>query len=309
MCILNGCGRVSYKPIIGAHKSQHIPWGLGNPFNLRCHERTDKMTAKVGFIGTGRMASALIRGAISKGALTPEDVIASNIHADSRERAARELGIRVVEDPRDVVSEADVVFLAVKPAQIPDVFASGDLGFDTSKTLVSIAAGVTIETLKSYVPDSKILRVMPNICSTVSASATGFCRSSDMSDEDVAKARLVLDAVGLCYEFKEKDMDAVSSVVGCAPAFMFMAVDAMADGAVLMGLPRDKSIMLAAQAMLGAAKTILETGQHPGALKDSVCSPGGSTIEGVKVLEDYAFRAALAEAIRACTDKNRELGK
>lgn len=266
------------------------------------------MTAKAGFIGTGRMASAMIRGAISSGALAPEDIIASNVHADSRERAARELGIRVVEDPREVASEADVVFLAVKPGQIPEVFSGCDLGLGPSKILVSIAAGVTIDTLRSYVPDAKILRVMPNICSTVSASATGFCRSEGMTDEDVAKARVVLDAVGLCFEFKEKDMDAVSSIVGCAPAFMFMAIDAIADGGVRMGLPRDKSIMLAAQAMLGSAKTVLESGQHPAVLKDGVCSPGGSTIEGVEVLEAYSFRSALAEAVKACTERNRELG-
>ena len=267
------------------------------------------MTAKVGFIGTGKMASAIIRGTIAKGLFHPEDVIASNPHADSRRKAEKELGIRVVEDPECVVSEAPTVVLAVKPQQIPEVFASGDLGMTSSHVLISIAAGVTIETLKSYVPDTKILRVMPNINSTVSASATGYCRSPDMTDSEVEEAKRILDAIGLSYEVKEKDMDALSSVAGCSPAFMFMVIDAIADGGVEMGLPRDISIRLAAQSMLGSAKTLLETGEHPEVLKDSVCSPGGSTIAGVKVLEDYAMRSAFISAVEACTEKNRELGK
>ena len=267
------------------------------------------MSAKVGFIGTGQMASAIIRGIVEKGLCGPDDIIASNIHADSREKARKELGIRVVEDPREVVSETDTVVLAVKPQQIPDVFASGDLGMTSSHMLISIAAGVTIEALKSYVPDTKILRVMPNINSKVSASATGYCRSPDMTDGEVSRACRILDAIGLSYEIKEKDMDALSSVAGCSPAFMFMVIDAIADGGVKMGLPREMSIRLAAQSMLGSAKTLLETGEHPEVLKDSVCSPGGSTIEGVKVLEDYAVRSAFITAVEACTEKNRELGR
>ena len=267
------------------------------------------MTAKIGFIGTGKMASAIIRGTVAKGLFAPEDIIASNPHADSRQRAEKELGIRAVADPADVIREAKTVVLAVKPNQIPEVFSSGDLGMTSSHVLISIAAGVTIDTLKSYVPDSKILRVMPNINSTVSASATGYCRSQDMTDDQVSEAKKVLDAIGLSYEVKEKDMDALSSVAGCSPAFMFMIIDAIADGGVKMGLPRDVSIRLAAQSMLGSAKTLLETGEHPEALKDSVCSPGGSTIEGVKVLEDFAVRSAFISAVEACTEKNRELGR
>ncbi len=267
------------------------------------------MTAKVGFIGTGKMASAIIKGLITNGVYSAEEVVASNVHESSRMRAEKELGIKVHSATEDMVSECDVIVLAVKPQQIPEVFASGNVKMSSNHLLISIAAGISIKTLKTYVPDSRVVRAMPNICSTISAGATAFSVSENCDENDIKNVTKIFDSIGMCFEVKEKDMDAVSGLSGCGPAYMFMVIEAMADGGVLMGLPRDLSIKLAAQTMLGSAKTVLETGEHPERLKDSVCSPGGATIEGVNTLENYSTRAAFIAAVQAGTEKSKELGK
>ncbi|MBE6516801.1 MAG: pyrroline-5-carboxylate reductase [Thermoplasmata archaeon] len=268
-----------------------------------------KMSYRIGFIGTGKMASAIIKGVVENGFCDRSEIIASNPHKASRERAENELGIKVVDSNAKVVESTDIVILSVKPQQIPEVFSSEKLTFGPSHTLVSIAAGVTIETLKNQVPDSKIFRVMPNICSTNFVGAACFSYSENCTELDIDIVKSIFESVGMCFEVKEKDVDAVSGVSGSSPAFMFMVIDAMADAGVLLGLPRDLSIRLAAQTMLGSAVTVLESGKHPDELKDMVCSPGGTTIEGVKVLEEFGLRAAFMNAIEACVDKAKELGR
>lgn len=267
------------------------------------------MTVKIGFIGTGKMASAIIKGIVDKGVFAKDEIIASNIHEASREKARRELGIVVTDSSAEVAEKAPVVVLAVKPQQIPDVFTDGTVKMTKDRLLISIAAGTTIDTLKSYVPDSKIIRVMPNICATNFVGASGFSQSSDCTPDDAKIVMDIFGAVGMCFEVKEKDIDAVSGLSGSSPAFIFMIIDAMADAGVLMGLPRDLSLKLAAQTVMGSAVTVLESGEHPDVLKDKVCSPGGTTIEGVKVLEDYGVRAAFISAVQASVEKARELGR
>lgn len=264
---------------------------------------------KIGFIGTGKMASAIIKGIVGKGVIPKDDILASNIHEDSRKRAEKELGIRVTASSAEVAQWADVVVLAVKPQQIKDVFADKSVKMTSKQLLISIAAGTTIETLKSYVPDAKIARVMPNICSTNFVGSSGFSQSPECTDEDRELIMKIFGSIGLCVEVKEKDMDAIVGLSGSSPAFIFMIIDAMADAGVLMGLPRDMSLKLAAQTVMGSAVTVLESGEHPDVLKDKVCSPGGTTIEGVKVLEDYGIRAAMISAIQASTEKSKELGR
>ena len=267
------------------------------------------MTTKIGFIGTGKMATAIIKGIVGKGVCEKADIIASNIHETSREKARKELGIEVTASSAEVAEKADVVILAVKPQQIPDVFADGTVKMGKDKLLISIAAGTTIETLKSYVPDSRIIRVMPNICSTNFVGASGFSQSADCRPEDRETVERIFGSIGMCFEVKEKDMDAVVGLSGSSPAFIFMIIDAMADAGVLMGLPRDLSLKVAAQTVMGSAVTVLESGEHPEILKDKVCSPGGTTIEGVKVLEEYGLRAAMIAAIQASAEKSKELGR
>ena len=267
------------------------------------------MTYRIGFIGTGKMASAIIKGIVDKGVFSKDEIIASNIHEESRKRAEKELGIKVTGSSAEVAEKTRIVVLAVKPQQIPDVFADKSVKMGKDHLLISIAAGTTIDTLKTYVPDSRIVRVMPNICSTNFVGASGFSQSPECTAEDVSTVKQIFEAVGMCVEVKEKDIDAVSGLSGSSPAFIFMIIDAMADAGVLMGLPRDLSLKLAAQTVMGSAVTVLESGEHPDVLKDKVCSPGGTTIEGVKVLEDYGVRAAFISAIQASVEKAHELGR
>ncbi len=267
------------------------------------------MSYKIGFIGTGKMASAIIKGIVDKGFCSRDEIIASNPHEASRVRAQEALGITVVASNAEVVDSTDVVILSVKPQQIPEVLASERLDFGPEHSLVSIAAGVTIETLKNQVPDSKIFRVMPNICSTNFVGSACFSYSENCSENDINTVKSIFESVGICFEVKEKDIDAISALSGSSPAFMFMIIDAMADAGVLLGLPRDMSIRIAAQTMMGSAVTLMESGKHPGELKDMVCSPGGSTIEGVKMLEEYGVRAAFISAIQATAEKAKDLGR
>ena len=267
------------------------------------------MAKKIGFIGAGNMAEALIKGVLANRLYTKDEVIASEIYEARRKQISDELGIKVVASSDEVIKSADFIILAVKPQQVKDVLTASKDSFTDKHLLMSIAAGVKISTLKSYVPDCKIVRVMPNQPCMVLASASAFSCGSDVKAPEKDKVKAVLDAVGISMEVKEDLLDAVTGLSGSGPAYAYMIIEALADGGVLMGLPRDVSVKLAAQTLLGAAKTILETGEQPGKMKDIVCSPGGTTIEAVKVLEDYGIRAAMIAAVTASAEKSKELGK
>ena len=267
------------------------------------------MSAKIGFIGAGKMASAMIEGLLSKGLYKKDEIIASCKSQTTKDRVSKELGIEVTTDVASVFKSADIVVLAVKPNQIEGILTTNIEANSTKKLLISIAAGIKIATLERYVPDSRIIRVMPNVCCTVLESASSYTLGSKATKKDAEKVKEILEAIGIAFEVPEEKIDAVTGLSGSSPAYMFMVIDALADGGVLMGLPRDVALKLAAQTMLGSAKTVLETGKHPEDLKDSVCSPGGTTIEGVKVLEDYGMRAAFISAVQASAEKSKEMGK
>lgn len=267
------------------------------------------MAAKIGFIGAGKMASAMIEGLLAKGVYTKEEIIASCRSEDTKRKVSEQFGIEVFTDSDLVLSQADTLVLAVKPNMIADVLSTNTAKKITNKLVISIAAGIKISRLESYVPDCRIVRVMPNVCCMVSESASSYTMGSKTTEDDKKTVAEILGAVGMAFEIDESKIDAVTGLCGSGPAYMFMAIEAMADGGVLMGLPRELSIRLAAQTMLGSAKTVLETGIHPDQLKDSVCSPGGTTIEGVKVLEEYNTRAALMTAVQASAEKSKEMGK
>jgi len=267
------------------------------------------MSKKIGFIGAGNMAEALMKGIIAKGLYKADEIIASEIYEARRKQISETLGVRTVADGKEVVKSAKFIVIAVKPQQIGDVFNELKGLFTKEHVIMSIAAGVTISAIKSYVPDTKLIRVMPNQPCMVLASASAFSCSSDVKDADKVLVKDVLDAVGISMEVKEDLLDAVTGLSGSGPAYAYMVIDGLADGGVLMGLPRDVSIKLAAQTLLGAAKTILETGEHPDKMKDIVCSPGGTTIEAVRVLEDYNIRAAMIGAVEASARKSKELGQ
>ena len=263
----------------------------------------------IGFIGAGNMAEALMRGIISKKLYGKKDIIASEIYEPRRKFISDSLGVDVTADSADVVRSAKFVVVAVKPQQIGEAMSSLRGLFTKDHLVMSIAAGVTIETLTAHVPDSKIVRVMPNQPCMVLASASAFACGRNVTEDDKRTVKGVLDAVGISVELKEELLDAVTGVSGSGPAYAYMMIGALSDGGVLMGLPRDVSTRLAAQTLYGAAKTILETGEHPDKMKDIVCSPGGTTIEAVKVLEDYSMRAAVISAVEAATMRSKELGK
>lgn len=263
------------------------------------------MTADIGFIGAGKMGGALIGGLLSKRVFEADRIVACTGSEESRRRVAEEYGIRTVPGPAEVCSESRIIVLAVKPKQVPEVVS--EMGDVSGKILVSVVAGLTVEQLKSYVPDVKIVRVMPNHCCMVLEGAMGYCDDGTLTDSEREEVAGILGSVGLAVSVSESEMDIVTGIAGSSPAFIYLVIDAMADAGVLDGLKRDAAIRLAAQSVLGAAKMVLETGKHPDVLRDEVCSPGGTTIEGVRELEDRGLRAAMIAAVDVTAEKSRRM--
>lgn len=261
-------------------------------------------------IGAGKMGSALIRGILKAGVLSPDKITASD--ADSRLLSAvrKETGVRTTPDNSHVVASAQTVVVAVKPDMIRPVLTGIRSHLTREHLLVSIAAGVPIRAIEDMVgKDRRIIRVMPNTPCLVGAGAAAFSAGKKATREDRETVRILLEAVGLAVELPEKHLDAVTGLSGSGPAFVFMVIEALADGGVKMGLPRAVAIQLAAQTVFGAATLLLKTKKHPGELKDQVASPGGTTIAGISVLESRGLRAALIEAVEAATKRSIELGK
>lgn len=263
---------------------------------------------RLGFIGCGNMAKAIIQGIVAKGLVAPDDIMGSNTTEKNAKTTHDLLGIQTTTDNTMVAGESDIVFLCVKPQQFEGVIAQIRDHLHERQIIISIAPGKTIAWLSEQIGrPAKVVRVMPNTPAVVGEGATTFCIGDLVAPEDTKIVRELLESFGLAIEIKESLMDAASAVGGSSPAYVYMFIEALADGGVAEGLPRAQAIELAAQAVLGSAKMVLKTGKHPAQLKDEVCSPGGSTIEGVEVLEDGGFRGATMGAIRACTTKARNL--
>ncbi len=263
---------------------------------------------KLGIIGLGNMATAMLGGIIKAGLFTPGDITGSDASEAQRDKAAGSLKIGVIEDNIDAIKGSDYVILAVKPQVYETVLKQikGALGDD--QVVISIAPGKTLSYLSDMLGSSKkIVRLMPNTPALVGEGCTGVCKNDKVTEDEFAFVLKMLGGFGKAYEVKENQMDAVVAVSGSSPAYVFMLIDAMADGAVAEGLPRKTAYEMAAQAVLGSAKMVLDTGKHPGELKDMVCSPAGTTIEAVRVLEDMGFRSSLIEAMEACADISRNL--
>jgi pyrroline-5-carboxylate reductase len=263
----------------------------------------------IGFLGAGKMATALARGVINAGVVSAGDVIASDPIGTAREAFAHATGARVTERNSEVVAASDVVVIAVKPDQVVGLLEELSADWNTGRHLVvSIAAGVTLARMEAAGPAGlRVIRVMPNTPALVGASASAFAVGSSATRADAQTVQQFLGSVGIALEVKEKLLDAVTGVSGSGPAYGFLMIEALADGGVAAGLPRDIAQRLAAQTLLGAAKMVLETGQHPGALKDAVCSPGGTTIEAIHALEKGGVRAALIGAVRVAADKAKAM--
>lgn len=263
---------------------------------------------KIGFIGLGNMASAMIGGILKKNLYSPEDLIGADKSEEAVKRAAETFHIHTTTDNIEVAEAADVLILAVKPQFFEGMIAEikGAVGED--KLVISIAPGKTMEWLMDHFgKEMKLVRCMPNTPALVGEGCTGFCTYSMVTEEEQETARKILESFGKAYPVPENLMDTVVGVSGSSPAYVFMFIEAMADEAVAEGMPRALAYEFAAQAVLGSAKMVLETGKHPGELKDMVCSPAGTTIQAVKVLEEKGFRAAVMDAMEACIEKSKNL--
>ena len=263
---------------------------------------------KLGIIGAGNMARAIIGGIVKKGIIDGTEIICSSPDESDRTKARDQFMINVTGDNKAVVRESEIVIFAVKPQVIPHVIDEIKDIIDDEKLFISIIAGKSIEWFENAVGKSfKLIRTMPNTPALVGAGMTAVTPNKKVDDADLQKAISILSSFGEAGVVPESLMDAVVAVSGSSPAYVFMMIEAMADGAVRLGMSRALAYKFAAQAVYGSAKMVLETGKHPAELKDIVCSPAGTTIEAVRVLEEMGFRSSLIEAMDACADVSRKL--
>lgn len=263
---------------------------------------------KLGFIGCGNMASAMIGGIINNKICSAEDIIASDAYEPALSKAKENLRIKVSTDNKEVAAQSDIIFLSVKPQFYESVITELKDTIKDSQIIVTIAPGKTLSWLgDNFGKSVKIVRCMPNTPALVCEGITGVCYNELVTKEELDTVCKILGGFGKVEVLSEHLMDVVVSVSGSSPAYVFMFIEAMADAAVADGMPRAQAYKFAAQAVYGSAKMVLETGKHPGELKDMVCSPGGTTIEAVRVLEKEGFRSSVIEAMKACTKKARGL--
>ncbi|MEF9941948.1 MAG: pyrroline-5-carboxylate reductase [Lachnospiraceae bacterium] len=263
---------------------------------------------KLGFIGCGNMAKAMIGGVIQGGVLKPEDIIGSTLRPESREKVKETYGIKVTGNNLEVVEHSDMVVLAVKPYLYEKVIGEIRDSLRSDQVIIAIAAGQTIADIeRDFDKKVKVVRTMPNTPVLVSEGMTAVCANAQVTAEELDSVCKIFRGFGKVELIGEHLIDAVIATSGSSPAYVYMFIEAMADGAVAEGMPRAQAYKFAAQAVLGSAKMVLETGIHPGELKDMVCSPGGTTIQAVRVLEERGLRSAVIEAMTACAEASRTL--
>ena len=263
---------------------------------------------KFGFIGGGNMASAMIKGILEKGLLDREHLIVSHRTEEGCQRSREKFGIEATQDNMRVVEVSQCIVLAVKPQYYQQVIRQIRDNISAGHLIISIAPGKTLAWVaETFGRELKIIRTMPNAPAMVTAGMMALCPSERVSESELAMFRELCGSFSNTEVVEERLMDVVTAVSSSSPAYVFMFIEAMADAAVLEGMPRAQAYEFAAQAVYGSAKMVLETGKHPAELKDMVCSPGGTTIEAVRVLEEKGFRSSIMEAMKACAKKSREL--
>lgn len=264
------------------------------------------ITKKIGIIGCGNMGGAILYGALESGVLPKENAYVYDINPAMMEKAEK-WGVHLASDDEDVCNNADIILLAVKPQNAAEALSMCKNALD-GKAMMSIVAGVTTERLQNMVAGTpRILRIMPNTPAMVYEGAFALCSDNDFTAEELADAKSIYETIGVVEMIPEHLIDAVCGLSGGGPAYTAMFIEAMADGGVKQGLPRATAYRLAAQTCLGTAKMILELGIHPGALKDMVTSPGGTTIEGCEALERGGMRAAVMECVNVAAEKSKKL--
>ncbi|MBM7562585.1 pyrroline-5-carboxylate reductase [Fusibacter tunisiensis] len=262
---------------------------------------------KIGFIGGGNMASAIVKGLISQNEFTHDDVIVSVKQAESLSRIEKTLQVHATRNNLEVVKNSNIIVLAVKPHLIGSVLSETAHLFTDTQIIISIAAGVTLDQLENQIPKGKIFRAMPNTPAAVNAGMTSICSNIQVSDTSYETVKRIFNAIGASAVIEERLMHAAIAVHGSSPAYVYMMIEAMGDAGVLLGLPRQEAYRMAAQTVMGSAKMFLDLDLHPGALKDQVTSPGGTTIEAVSTLESNGFRNALIEAMKAAANKSIQM--
>lgn len=268
------------------------------------------MNQNITFIGGGNMASAIIGGILQSGLASKEQITATARTEATCSSLKERFGIHTGMDNRQAAKTADILFLAVKPFLFTEVIAEIKDCVKKDAFIISIAAGQSIASIESMFGTSiKLVRAMPNTPALVGEAMSALCANDNVTEADLAKAVSIFNSFGKCEVIKESMMDAVIGVSGSSPAYVYMFIEAMADAAVADGMPRTQAYKFAAQSVLGSAKMVLETGTHPGELKDAVCSPGGTTIEAVAVLEKKGMRNAVICAQRACVQKSKDMSK
>ncbi len=265
---------------------------------------------KIGIIGTGNMGESLISGLIYAKSSVPKNIICSDVRKDKLKSVQDAFGVVTTTSNIDVVKASEIVIYAIKPQIMASILRETAVHLDMSKVIISIAAGVPLAAIESCLnKDLRLIRVMPNIAASVKEGAAAIAPGKHASKGDLKLAKAIFDSVGKSIIIEEEFMDAITGLSGNGPAYIFLIVDALADAGVKMGLSREDSLLLSAQSVLGAAKLLLETGEHPGRLKDKVTSPGGTAIAALHTIEAGGLRTTLINAVEVGTNRSKELGE
>lgn len=263
---------------------------------------------KIGFIGAGNMASAILGGILKEGMCRPKEIMVSRRSREALEGLQEKFGVQITTENVQLTQWAEVLFLSVKPQMLSGVMEEIRPFLREEQLIISVAAGKSIDWLqKELGRPVRLIRSMPNTPALVGEGCTAYCGNEKVTKEDYAVAHQIFSCCGACWQVQESLMDTVGALSGSSPAYVFMFMEAMADAAVKGGMPRALAYRMAGQAVLGSAKLMLETNEHPGVLKDMVCSPAGTTICGVKVLEERGMKAAVMGALEACIERSREI--
>ena len=266
------------------------------------------MSKVIGFIGCGNMGSAMVGGLITSGFQKAENIIVSTRTESSANKINEEFKVKTTLSNIEVAKEADVLVLAVKPNMYKNVVDEIKSSLKKETIIVTIAAGISINNMEYWLGEGfKVIRTMPNTPALVGEAMSAVCPNDNVTKEELEYVFNMFNSFGKAVDLAEKDFHAFTALCGSSPAYIFMFIEAMADGAVKLGIPRAKAYTMAAQSLVGSAKMVLETGKHPGELKDMVCSPAGTTIDAVAELEKGGFRSSVIEAMDKCAEKSKKM--
>jgi len=295
--------------MLGLTISEAIGPPMAFGFRKEKSNENDEKTVKIGFIGAGRMAGAMIDGLIEQHVYDRDEIVACAPTKETRDRMCQHAGISMYKKASEIAPLTDVIVIACKPKNIPPLFNEEGFKVSPGTMLISIAAGVKIETLQAFAPEAKIVRAMPNHCCMMLEGATGYVMGPGCSDADKKTVEKIFGASGLCVEVREQDLDAVTGIAGSSPAFIYMMARGLVDAGIKYGLTEEQSLRLVSQSLIGAGCMIQGAGKSLDDLIDGVCSPGGTTIEGCKVLESEGFEETVVKCVDATVARSIEMGK